>query len=483
MNALRPFVLATALVATPVFGQNAAAPAAPAPAAAAAAAPAPAPSIPEFKALAGPIELKDGDTFVFLGDSITHQCLYTQYVEDYFYTRFPKMRIHFHNAGVGGDRAADALKRFDEDVASFKPRYVSILLGMNDGSYTKYEQPIFDTYQRDMTSVLDKLDGIGAKAIPMTPTMHDARAARLRGKTLEPRDTYYNGVLSLYGTWLREMASQRGLGFVDMWSPLNKLTQEQRKKDANFTLIKDAVHPDAPGQVVMAAAVIDDMVRMSPVSQITATVESGHTLQSGAISVAVSGVNANARNGRLSEMKRTETGLSFTFEANALPWVVPPEAAEGFKLTHAGHKFSNEKLTVRNLKPGQYDLMIDGEVVDTYTEGQLAFGVELEENTKTPQYQQALKVALLNKKRNDDAIRPLRNLWSKRKTMAREVRVAEGKKGNELEAATEANRKFLEEFKPQAEALIAKGREFEAQIYAENQPKPHNYELVAVAAK
>jgi len=55
----------------------------------------------------------DGDTVVFLGDSITHQCLYTQYVEDYFYTRFPGKRIHFHNAGVGGDRAANALARFE----------------------------------------------------------------------------------------------------------------------------------------------------------------------------------------------------------------------------------------------------------------------------------------------------------------------------------------------------------------------------------
>ena len=64
------------------------------------------------------LELKDGDTLVFLGDSITHQCLYTQYVEDFYYTRYPKMRVHFHNAGVGGDRAQDALDRFDGDVAA-----------------------------------------------------------------------------------------------------------------------------------------------------------------------------------------------------------------------------------------------------------------------------------------------------------------------------------------------------------------------------
>src|SRR3954471_20977458 len=58
------------------------------------------------------LDLKDGDTIVFLGDSITHQCLYTQYLEDFFYTRFPNIHLRIHNAGVGGDRASDALARF-----------------------------------------------------------------------------------------------------------------------------------------------------------------------------------------------------------------------------------------------------------------------------------------------------------------------------------------------------------------------------------
>jgi hypothetical protein len=48
--------------------------------------------------------------------------------------------------------------------------------------------------------------------------------AGLYGKPMEPRDTYYNGVLALYGAWLREQAEIRGLGFVDMYSPLNSLT-------------------------------------------------------------------------------------------------------------------------------------------------------------------------------------------------------------------------------------------------------------------
>jgi lysophospholipase L1-like esterase len=433
-------------------------------------APAPAPEAPaaEFKPIAANIDLKDGDSLVFLGDSITHQCLYTQYVEDYFYTRFPKKRVKFHNAGVGGDRASNALARFEDDVAAFQPKYVTILLGMNDGAYTRYEQPVFDAYQKDMTTVLERIAAIGATAVPMTPTMHDARAARIGKRVLEPRDTYYNGVLALYGAWLREQAQVRGLGFVDMYSPLNNLTLEQRKKDPQWTMIKDAVHPGATGQVVMAVAVINDMVPKAPVANITIQEKDGKAV-------------ANARGGKVTDLQAGENGaVSFTFAGNALPWVLPPEAAEGYELTKAGHRFSNEKLTVRTVKPGSYELRIDGQPVGKFAAAQLMGGVELQANDKTPQYQQALQVAMLNKKRNDEAMRPLRDQWGQLKGRKRELDKAEQAKAPDFDAKKAEFEKWYEGFKQKTAELVAKAKAMEDEIYTINQPKPHKYELVSV---
>ena len=111
----------------------------------------------ETKAPLGKLDLADGDCLVFLGDSITHQRLYTQYVEDFLYTRFPKMRIKTHNAGVGGAKAWDALERLDRDVAAYKPKYVTVLLGMNDGRYQSYNEEIWQTYHDDMTTLVDRL--------------------------------------------------------------------------------------------------------------------------------------------------------------------------------------------------------------------------------------------------------------------------------------------------------------------------------------
>ncbi len=223
----------------------------------------------EFPAPLAKIQLAEGDTLVFLGDSITHQCLYTQYVEDFFYTRFPKTRIRFHNSGVGGAKAWDALQRFDRDVAAYKPKYVTVLLGMNDGQYQPFSQPIFDTYQKDMREVVERIKQTGAVPILMTPTMFDARAARIRN----PKDSsgkleLYNSVLAYYGQWLRDVGTRNGYGFVDMYSPLNNLTLLERKTDPRFTMIKDAVHPGAPGQLVMAYAMIEDLGLRSPLSNI-----------------------------------------------------------------------------------------------------------------------------------------------------------------------------------------------------------------------
>jgi len=438
---------------------------------AAAAAPKPQPAKPApkgaaFKTLLPSMQLKDGDTLVFLGDSITHQCLYTQYIEDFYYTRFPKLRIRFHNAGVGGDRAADALARFDADVASYKPKYVTLLLGMNDGSYRDFDKAVFDTYQKDMNTLLGRLAAIGATAIPMTPTMFDARAKLLRHQGAEPRDTYYNGVLALYGAWLREVAQVRGLGFVDMYAPLNQQTLDGRKKDACFTLMKDGVHPDAPGQVVMATAILNDICPRGAVSGITVQEQKGKLAAAGF-------------GGKIGDFQDAGDRVSFTFTAAALPWVLPADAKLGYVLTSAGHRYSNESIAARGLKPGKYELKIDGQSVGVYPDTQLAFRVELEANEKTPQYQQALKVALLNKERNDKAMHPLRDLWLKVKVGRRQLDQAAAKKDPQLAAKKQAFEKWLcGEFQQNVAKLQAQLREYEDQIYQANQPVPRKYELI-----
>ncbi|HUT92635.1 MAG TPA: SGNH/GDSL hydrolase family protein [Thermoguttaceae bacterium] len=411
------------------------------------------------------IELDSGDTLVFCGDSITHQCLYTQYVEDFFYTRYPERKIRFHNAGIGGDRAFDALKRFDRDIAAYEPKYVTILLGMNDGSYVDFDRAIFDKYEQDMTELLDKLQGIGATAIVMTPTMFDQVNHRVRMEDpnsrgrIPERSPYYNAVLAFYGTWLREVAFQRGLGFVNMWGPLNDISLIERKTDPTFTLIPDSIHPAEAGQAVMAVAIVNDLTpERRSVSRIAAN-RSGDQW------------NVTARGGSIENVEGDSEGLSFVFTAESLPWVLPPEASLGFDLTKAPHRLSNEQLQVAGLKPGKYEVRIDGTSIGpAASHVKLGFKLELQSNPGTPQYQQALEVALLNKDRNDKAVHPLRDLWRKPKSVWRAETIDQEK----LKAT-------LAEIEPTIQELEALAAEYEAKIYATAKPVPRKYEIVRVS--
>lgn len=421
----------------------------------------------EVKSPLAKVELQDGDSIVFLGDSITHQRLYTQYVEDYFYTRYPHMRLKLHNAGVGGARAWDALARFDKDVAAYEPKYVTILLGMNDGSYRPFDQATWDTYRKDMTELVERIESIGATPIPMTPTMFDSRAAFARDPNRDPESaTLYNSVLSYYGTWLREVAYQRGYGFVDMWSPLNNITLSERKKDPAFTLIKDAVHPDAPGQVVMAVAVVADIGLPGQVSNIVISPKGGGE------------ANVRATGGEISEVKWTDGGLEFTWQAESLPWVLPEQAQLGVELTKLGHRLSREAIEVHGLPAGRYTLTIDGTDVGTYNSAGLERHIELQGNDKTPQYQQALEVAKLNQQRNEGPVGALRGEWSKFQGYARKKRESEAAPDNaQLKEQLAQLEQQIAGMDERVEQANAAARELEDQIFTKNQPPARRYVL------
>lgn len=411
------------------------------------------------------LNLQDGDRFIFIGDSITHQCLYTQYVENFYFTRFPDRRIHFRNAGVSGDRAADVLARFDDDIARFKPTVATVLLGMNDGSYKDFDQATFDTYKQDMTALFDKLDALKCRLFLMGPTMFDHQAwdKRIIEKPEYAKGrnvTGYNAVLAYYSGWLRETARQRGYGYIDLWGALNNLTEQGRKSDPTFTLIADAIHPDAPGQQVMAHTMIETFGEPRAVGGVNA-------------SITRKDWKLSSRSGTLGESEgNAGQTLAFDLLPSALPWVVGDEAALGYKLSRSGHKLSSESFTLSGFAPGRYDLIMGGQTVGTWDHNALSRHIEIQEDPDSPTHQQAEKVAALNKQRNDEAIRPLRNLYGQRKGKLRAAQTPEGK------AAFEA---WQPEFQKQQSELEAKAKAFEDQIYQANQPQKLRVELKPAA--
>src|ERR1051325_4818564 len=76
--------------------------------------------------------IRDGDTVVFLGDSITAEGTYGRMVENYTLLRFPDRNAHFINAGWGGDTADGGAKRLKRDVLDRGATLVTVAYGIND---------------------------------------------------------------------------------------------------------------------------------------------------------------------------------------------------------------------------------------------------------------------------------------------------------------------------------------------------------------
>src|SRR5262249_34104706 len=93
---------------------------------------------------------KDGDTVVMIGDSITEQHLYSNYVEMWTVTRFPAWKLTFRNTGIGGDTSGGGNNRFKRDVLRYKPTAMTVDFGMNDGGYQPFNEPRYKAYEKGL---------------------------------------------------------------------------------------------------------------------------------------------------------------------------------------------------------------------------------------------------------------------------------------------------------------------------------------------
>src|SRR5438477_10405765 len=212
-----------------------------------------------LQARAETFALKDGDRVVFYGDSITDQRLYTTFTETYVLTRFPKLDVSFVNSGWGGDRVTGGGGgpidlRLRRDVVAYKPTVMTIMLGMNDGSYRAFDEKIFDTYTKGYQHIIDSmkeaLPGIRITAIQPSPFDDVTQPPRFEGG--------YNAVLVRYSQFVKELAGREKLRVADLNSPIVDALEKAKVTDAELAkkIIPDRVHPGPGGHLLMAAELL-----------------------------------------------------------------------------------------------------------------------------------------------------------------------------------------------------------------------------------
>ncbi len=213
---------------------------------------------------------KDGDKVVMIGDSITEQHLYSNFVETWTTTRFPNWKITFRNVGIGGDRSPGGNDRFARDVAFFKPTALTVDFGMNDGGYRAFDEPGFKAYMEGLRGIAVQAKAGRIRVAWLTPQPID---------NAEPGPTAlkgYNETLEKYSVGVKMIADENGDLFVDQFHPYLNVLNEARAKQSPYVPISggDAVHPWSPGQALMAAAILKGMRFPKLVSSVSIDLDS-----------------------------------------------------------------------------------------------------------------------------------------------------------------------------------------------------------------
>ena len=335
--------------------------------------------------------LKDGDRVVFYGDSITDQRLYTTFVETYVVTRFPRLKVWFVHSGVGGDRvtggwAGSIDVRLPRDVIAYKPTVMTVMLGMNDGSYRGWDDGIFKTYSTGYQHIIDTmkraLPGIRITVIQPSPYDEVTRPPNI--------DDGYNAVLVRYGQFVKELGEREGLLVADLNSPVVNMLEKAKAADPELAknIIEDRVHPGPGGHLIMAEALLKAWNAPATVAAVEIDAAAGRVTR--------------ADNAKVTGLK-CGSSLSWTETDGALPMPVDMEdkvMALSVRSSDFIATLDQEPLKVTGLSAARYTLTIDGEKVGSFTKQQLEEGINLA-TLPTPMAKQAAKVHDLTLKHND----------------------------------------------------------------------------------
>jgi len=412
---------------------------------------------------AAPPGLAPGATIVFMGDSITHQCLYTRYLRLFYATRYPHIPIRVYNGGVGGNVVSSAFKRFACDIAEPGPAIVAVLFGMNDAAYQPFDEKRLAAYRGQTTQLADRIRAeTSAEPLLLTPTFYD--------KPEEAPTEGYNATLVRFGDALREIGREKRVPVIDLNAPMAAAAAALRRIDPASRLA-DPIHPDKRGHFVMVYAFLKGVGVRGTVSSVVLDVTTGAARTEACL---------------LARVRLAEDAAAFDLLAHALPFPYPEDVRAVLGVVPFTEELNREWVQVAGLREGLYELRIDDEPVGAYRAEDLARGIHLADTAATPQHRQA-RTALALGDRIADAVHERRDFRLKemrkgllqadgtyRTTMQKLVKDDAGK--TKWVTDEEAEAAFAREAGGQ-ERLLREIAAMEDELYGLCQPQWRHYSL------
>jgi len=311
--------------------------------------------------------LRDGDTVVFLGDSITAARTYGKIIENYTLLRFPDRKVRFINSGWGGDTAAGGLKRLDRDVFDLGATVLIVAYGVNDiGWGLKADEEHKRAY-------LDAIGDIVQRCKERRVRVFVCSAA----VTAEDPDTAENGFLQRMCDEGMAIARDQCEGAIDVQRSMRRIQRGVRaaaertesEKEKPTLHAPDGVHLSDLGQLAMAFAILKGLDAPADVSSATIDIDAGETRLVQATGCRVTNLTGDAK------------GLEFDRLDDGLPVNFGVFGALQFRFVPVPEELNRYLIAVRGLPEGRYEVLADGRPLGDFPADRLAAGVNISSAT------------------------------------------------------------------------------------------------------
>jgi lysophospholipase L1-like esterase len=306
-------------------------------------------------------ELRDGDTVVFLGDSITAARQYDRVVENYTLLRYPKRTVHFVNAGKGGDTMAGGLARLERNVFARGATVLFVALGFIDIGWGLHAE---DEHKQ---KYLDSIRGIIERCNERKVRVFICSAAI----TAEAPDKAESGYFQKMCDEGLELARTLGAGRVDVQRGMRQIQRRviafnetvKDAKDRASLHVADGVHLNELGHLAMALSILKEIGAPADVSAVSIDARDAKLLSANGCAV------TNLRNieGVL-EFDRLDEGWPVNFGTFG---------ALNFRFVPFHSELGRYMLAVTNLPAGNYDVLAGGRPLGVFDAQALAAGVNL----------------------------------------------------------------------------------------------------------
>lgn len=204
------------------------------------------------------------DRIVFAGDSVTDMGSiqpvgegladslgfgYVRIVENFLTVWYPERLLRITNSGINGHTSRDLLGRFDRDVLSLKPDWVSICIGIND-VWRQFDMPAFPDHHVSCKEYEMNLESMILQAKKCTKGVFICTPYYMEPNKTDPMRSR----MDEYGAVCKALAKKHGCLLVDFQEAYDQFFQYRHSTFVAW----DRVHPNQIGSTLMAKSFLKE---------------------------------------------------------------------------------------------------------------------------------------------------------------------------------------------------------------------------------